>query len=96
MMGIPVIPWGPQIEESFRERVRTYEQRYEMSSEEMALALQYGWERETAEKLKWMSDYHFLRSRDERLSRNEETPTTGTRGIGTRPSTRSASLITSS
>lgn len=95
-MGIPVIPWGPQIEDSLHEQVRIYEQRYEMSSEDMALALHDGSERETAEKLKWMFDYHILRSRDERLSRNEETPTTGTRGIGTRPSTRSASLVTSS
>lgn len=95
-MSIPVIPWGPQMEESLREQVRIYEQRYEMSSEEMARALHDGSERETAEKLKWMFDYHILRSRNDRLSRSEETPTIGRRGIGTRPSTRSASLVTSS
>lgn len=95
-MGIPVIPWEPQMEENLREQIRMYEERYEMSSEEMALALHYGSERETAEKLRWMSDYYILRSRNDRLSRNEETPTTGTRGIDTRSSTRSASLVTSS
>ena len=89
-MGIPVIPWEPQMEEDLRERIRIYEERYEMSSEEMALALHYEAERETAEKLKWMFDYHVLRSL------NEKTPTAGTRGIGIRPSTRSASLVTSS
>lgn len=42
------------------ERIIKYEDRYEMSSSEMARALSDGTERETAEKLRWMFDYHAL------------------------------------
>ena len=42
------------------ERIFKYEDRYEMSSCEMAKALSDGTERETAEKLRWMFDYHAL------------------------------------
>ena len=43
-----------------QERIDRLEARYEMASSDMAIALANGSERETAEKLKWMFDYHVL------------------------------------
>ena len=89
-MGIPVIKLDRPMEDILVERIRVFEQRYEMSSDEMAWELHTGGERETAEKLKWMFDYHAL------LSLNGETHTTGTHGTTTSPSTTSALTSTRS
>ena len=89
-MGIPVIKLDRPMEEILLERIRVFEQRYEMSSDQMAWELHTGGERETAEKLKWMFDYHAL------LSLTGKTHTTGTRGTATKPSTRSVSMSTNS
>ena len=66
-----------------RRRIRKYENRYEMPSERMAQMLQSGDVRETAEIVKWMQAYHVLRYL------KEKTPTNGTRGTTTEPSTNS-------
>ncbi len=71
-------------------RIAKYENRYEMKSCEMAKALSHGDERETAEKLRWMFDYHVLEYLKER------TPTTGTHGSPMSSSMRSASQSISS
>ena len=89
-MGIPVIKLDRPMEEILLERIRVFEQRYEMSSDRMAWELHTGGERETAEKLKWMFDYHAL------LSLNGETRPTGTLGTATSPSMTSASMNTTS
>ncbi len=89
-MGIPVVKLDRPMEDILVERIKAYEQRYEMSSDEMAWELHTGGERETAEKLKWMFDYHAL------LSLNGETHTTGTPGTVTKPSMKSVSMSTSS
>ncbi len=89
-MGIPVIKLDRPMEEILVERIKAYEQRCEMSSDEMARALQDGSEHETDEKLKWMQDctvLHYL---------TNETPTTGTSGTTTSPSTTSALMNTHS
>ncbi len=41
--------------------VRTYERRYEMTSDEMARRLKSCSERETIDILRWMQNYHALR-----------------------------------
>ena len=89
-MGIPVIKLDRPMEDILLERIQVFEQRYEMSSDQMAWELHTGGERETAEKLKWMFDYHAL------LSLNGETRTTGTPGTATKPSMTSASMSTTS
>ena len=89
-MGIPVIKLDRPMEDILVERIRVFEQRYEMSSEEMARALRDGSEHETDEKLKWMQDctvLHYL---------TDETRTTGTPGTTTSPSTTSALTSTRS
>ena len=65
------------------ERIIKYEDRYEMSSCEMAKALSNGTERETAEKLRWMFDYHALEYIREQIH------TSGTIGTTTSSSMRS-------
>ena len=75
---------------SLKSRIARYERRYEMHSREMAKALSDGTERETAEKLQWMFDYHAL----EFL--NSKTPMEGTTGRRTSTSTKHASLTMSS
>ena len=90
-MPIPIVFPDPQVyRRELEEKVRVYEERYEMSSEEMLDALTDGSERETNEKLRWMSDYHVLRYL------NAQTPTTGTPGTTTEASMRSALLRTGS
>ena len=89
-MGIPVIKLDRPMEDILVERIRVFEQRYEMSSDEMARALRDGSEHETDEKLKWMQDctvLHYL---------TDETHTTGTPGTTTSPSTTSALTSTRS
>lgn len=90
-MSIRFLTLDDQLRGILEDRIATYESRYEMSSKEMAKALSDGDERETAEKLKWMFDYHVLVS----LTK-AQTPTTGTPGTDTRLSMRNASLATSS
>ena len=45
-----------------RRRIRTYERRYEVGSEQMANLVTTGYVKETAEILKWMFDYRVLQS----------------------------------
>lgn len=71
-----------------KERLAQYEDRYEMSSTEMAEALSNGTERETAEKLRWMFDYHAL----EYI--RKQTRTNGITGTTTSSSTRNGSPST--
>ncbi len=89
-MGIPVIKLDRPMEEILLERIRVFEQRYEMSSDQMAWDLHTGGERETAEKLKWMQDYCVLHDL------TGKTRTTGTPGTTTKPSTKSALMNTRS
>ena len=70
-----------------QDRIDRLEARYEMVSSDMAIALANGSERETAEKLKWMFDYHVL----EYL--REQIPMNGTPGTTTSPSTRRVSEV---
>ena len=86
-MTIRVLTLSDQAKDILKERILRYEDRYEMSSSEMVTALSNGSERETAEKLEWMFDYHVLESMIE-----EQTLTTGTPGTDTSSSTRSVSV----
>ena len=71
-----------QIIKEHREQLRIYEARYEMSSEKMATLLELDAIRPTAEVLRWYQIYYALKSR------LETTPTTGTPGTTTTPSTK--------
>ncbi len=62
-------------------KLRVYEHRYEMSSEKMATLLELDAIRPTAEVLIWYADYQGL------LLMRKKTPTTGTPGTTTAPST---------
>ena len=79
-MATPFVFPDDQMRRALEKQVRDYEERYEMSSVEMAEALTDGTERETVEKLRWMFDYHVL----EYL--NAQIPTTGTLGTATESS----------
>ena len=74
-----------KMDEILKERIAKYEDRYEMSSSEMVKALSSGVERETAEKLRWMFDYHA----QEYIRR--QTHTDGTTGTTTSSSMRNGS-----
>ena len=65
-----------------RRRIRTYERRYEVGSEQMANLVTTGYVKETAEILKWMFDYRVLQSL------GKETRTRGTVSTATSRSTR--------
>lgn len=82
--GIPVhvVPPGTMLAEAER-KLRKYERRYEMSSDKMATLLELDAINPTAEVLKWYSAYQGAK-----LLR-KETPTAGTPGIDTKPSTNS-------
>ena len=56
-MSIPILTSDDRMLEILEKGIRKYEERYEMSSEDMVTALTDGSERETAEKLRWMFDY---------------------------------------
>ena len=62
---------------NYRRRIKLYERRYEISSEEMVLLLKTNYTRETVEILKWMQTYHVLKSL-EKMIRTTGTPTTTT------------------
>ena len=64
------------------ERLREYEQRYEMSTEKMATLLALDAIRPTAEVLRWYSAYQGT------VLIRRATPTTGTPGTTTAPSTK--------
>ena len=89
-MGIQPLARKKSMKALLKSRIARYESRYEMCSKEMAKALSDGTERETAEKLKWMFDYHVL----EYI--NGKTRTEGTTGRRTSTSTKRASLTMSS
>ena len=63
-------------------RLRQYEIRYEMSSERMAALLEMDAIRPTAEVIKWYAAYHGA------LYARRATPTAGTPGTTTVPSTK--------
>ena len=65
-----------KMDEVLKERIAKYEDRYEMSSTEMVKALSSGIERETAEKLRWMFDYHALEHIRKQIRTNGITGTT--------------------
>lgn len=74
-------------EEIIRERqakIRKYELRYELSSKEMAALVESGAMRQTAEVIRWYQIYYAVKSLLETI------PTTGTLGITTEQSTKSA------
>ena len=78
---VRVVPPGTMLKEA-EEELRKYEIRYEMSSEKMATLLSLDAIRPTAEVLRWYSTYQgakLLRAK---------TPTTGTPGTTTKPSTK--------
>ena len=81
--GIPVrvVPPGTMLAEAER-KMREYEVRYEMSSEKMATLLELDAINPTAEVLEWYATYY------EALSLRKTTPTTGTPGTTTEPSTK--------
>ena len=81
--GIPVriVPPGTMLAEAER-KMRDYEARYEMSSEKMATLLELHAINPTAEVLRWYSAYQGAR-----LLR-AKTPTNGTPGTTTKPSTK--------
>ena len=83
-VGITVrnVPAGTMLAEAER-KMREYEIRYEMSSEKMATLLELDAIRPTAEALRWYSTYQGA------LSLRKKTPTTGTPGTTTEPSTNS-------
>ena len=78
---VRVVPREQMLKER-QDELRKYERRYEMSSEKMATLLELDAIRPTAEVLRWYSSYHAVK-----LLR-EETPTTGTPGTTTGPSTK--------
>ena len=68
---------GRQMRAMLYRRVRAYERRYEMSSEQMVVLLHEGHIRETAELIKWMHACHVVRL-FERKTRMTGTPMTTT------------------
>ena len=80
---VRVIP-REQIIEERQARLRKYELRYEMPSKEMAALVESGAMRQTAEVIRWYQTYYAVKSL------LETTPTTGTPGTTTEPSTTSA------
>ncbi len=68
---------GRRLRTTLYRRVRAYERRYEMSSEQMAALLQEGRIRETAELIKWMHACRVLEL-FERKTRTTGTPMTTT------------------
>ncbi len=81
---VRVVP-REQILEERQQELRKYESRYEMPSEKMAALMEMDAMRPTAEAIRWYQVYCGVRSLLE-----EETPTTGTRGTTTEPSTTAA------
>ena len=79
---VNAIPRAQMLKEKQTE-LRKYEIRYEMSSEDMAKLLELDAIRPTAEVLIWYSTYYGLKYL------LEETPTVGTPGTTTEPSTKS-------
>ena len=79
-MATPFVFPDEQMQRALEKQVRDYEERYEMSSVEMAEALTDGTERETVEKLRWMFDYHVLKYL------HAQTRMTGTPGTATKSS----------
>ena len=71
-----------QIIKERQEQLRKYELRYEMSSEKMATLVELDAMRQTAEVIRWYQTYHAVKSF------LETTPTTGTLGTTTEPSTK--------
>ena len=55
---------GQQVAQRLREQIREYEQRYEITSQEMLSRVSRGKERETSEVLEWMYAYHVLQLLD--------------------------------
>ena len=78
---VRVVPPGTMLKEA-EEELRKYEIRYEMSSEKMATLLSLDAIRPTAEVLRWYSTYQGAKSL------RAKTPTTGTPGTTTKPSTK--------
>lgn len=78
-----------QMRAGLEERIRVFEQRYEMSSENMDLAYSLGLVRETAEIVEWLQVHQMRKYLDERESLRETTPTNGTPMTTTEPSTKS-------
>ena len=71
---IPVIKLPPgQMQAELRAKIRTFEQRYERTSEQMATLFDLGAVRETGEIIERMFDYRVLQRLEQR-----ETHTTGT------------------
>ena len=71
-----------QIIKERQEQLRKYELRYEMSSEKMAALVELDAMRQTAEVIRWYQTYYAVKSL------LETTPTTGTLGTTTEPSTK--------
>ena len=80
---IPVVKVPPgHMEAELKAKIRTFEQRYERTSGQMATLFDLGAVRETGEILEWMFDYRVLQRLEQK-----ETPTTGIPGTTTEPST---------
>ena len=75
------VPPGTMLAEAER-KMRKFEVRYEMSSEDMATLLELDAIKPTAEVLEWYATYYEARSL------RKTTPTTGTPGTTTKPSTK--------
>ena len=84
---IPVVKVPPgTMEAELKAKIRVFERRYERTSEQMATLFDLGAVRETGEILEWMFDYRVLQRLEQK-----ETPTTGTLGTTTEPSTNGGS-----
>ena len=80
---VRVVPME-QIMADWQDKICTFELRYEMSSKEMAALVESNAMRHTAEVIQWYQTYYALKYH------SETTPTTGTPGTTTEPSTTSA------
>ena len=78
---VKVVPRAQMLEER-QAKLRKFERRYEMSSEKMAKLLELDAIRPTAEVLEWYQDYYGVQSL------LGKTPTIGTPGTTTEPSTK--------
>ena len=75
-LQVRVIPREQMIQE-WQDEIRTYELRYEMSSEKMATLVELDAMNHTAEVIRWYHTYYALKYQ------SETTPTTGTPGTTT-------------
>ena len=68
---------GKVMRQSLKRKLRAFERRYEMPSDQLGNMLRSGKMRETAETIRWLQTFHALQFL------GEKTPTNGTRGTTT-------------